>query len=700
VLLEEVGASQAGTEYRAAKLGPAGLERVVSLERIRSNLCQNDAAVQDLMGQVRFAAQMHHLNILKTYTIGKVGSACFISSEFVEGQTLRTIFARSRQEGLPLAIDQALSIAGKACAALESAHSRRTEKGEQYYHGFLRPSNVLVSYEGEVRVRGFGYWASRAREMCGPAEEDFFYLAPEQVLGQKGDPRSDVFALGAILFEALTGTALFAEGRRDDVTGRLTSARLQVSNGEEALPGPIGEILGRSLAQEPSERYSEIGEMWKALDGFLYSAGLSATTFDLAFYMHSLFREDIDREAKALQEEKEAVQREFLLSQTKDVVEPVAAPTSTPASPHPTTAPPPPADVAVPAPLITAESAKPSPSTPPPGRIPQHVTLAPTNASSPNERRKSLPRPWPKILGSAAALVLLAFGGYVVMAQKHRTTAPSPSPPEAPEIAAQAQALEEKVRLAEVEAARARAEAEGTPVSTPAQVPGPQKAKDPGPPEVKASPPRKDKDKENDRDPRTRKEQKNVEKDRTENRSLAKDPKEAPLASSVDEKPPIEKEPVNPITAPSPATAVASNTPPATLPVAPTNVPSPAAPSRVLVRPGTLVNLGDAGVVPPALIAGTGPSRAGNQKVAGTVELEVLVDEKGNVADAKVIAESPPRTALNDGAQKGLSTAIEGARRAKYKPATKDGIPVKVWMRISLKYAAADTFRPPTWAGH
>ena len=330
VLLEEIDASGLGTEYRAAKLGPTGFEKIVTVLRLTPALSANAEGVKLLMDQVKFAAQLQNPNIIKILGIGgKVGSPCWVSYEFFEGKNLKAVFGRCRQEGFPFSIDHALLITSKVSTALEYAHARKTESGGRYFHGFVTPANVLVSYEGEVRLRGFGYWPARVRELGAVSESDALYLAPEQAAGGAGDAKSDTFSVGALLFEMLTGQPLQEAGKPFD-PARVTGARLQnPTTDDDAIPKPIREILQKSLAADPAARYADIHEMRKAVDALLFSGDFSPTTFNLAFFMHSLFRDDIDRETKTLQEEKEATYLEFL---AEDAAKPPAVAAVAPAA--------------------------------------------------------------------------------------------------------------------------------------------------------------------------------------------------------------------------------------------------------------------------------------------------------------------------------------------------------------------------------
>src|SRR5262249_27076189 len=280
------------------------------------DLSGNAETVKSLMDQVKFAAQLQNPNFVKLYGVGRVPGAeasFYISHEFIEGKSLQAVFARGRQEGVPFSVDHALLIASKVCSAVEYAHGRKTEGGAKSFHGMVTPANVVVSYEGEVRTRGFGYWPARLREAGGLTPEETLYLAPEQAAGGMGDTRSDIFAVGALVFQMLTGERFFPESRDVDFAKRLADARLlNPTSEDDALPKPLRESLRRPLPADPGARYAEVAELRKAVDTLLFSGDSAPTTFNLAFFMHSLFREDIDRETRSLKDERDANYAEYI----------------------------------------------------------------------------------------------------------------------------------------------------------------------------------------------------------------------------------------------------------------------------------------------------------------------------------------------------------------------------------------------------
>jgi TonB family protein len=685
VLLEEVENVGIGHEYRAAKLGTTGLEKIVSVLRLKPPLASNAEAVKSLMDQVKFAAQLQNPNVLKIYGIGKVDTAYYISYEFLEGKSLRAIFTRCRQEGFPFSVDHALLIASKICSALEYAHSRKNETGGRYFHGLVTPGSVLVSYEGEVRLRGFGYWHSRLREAGALPEEASLYLAPEQADGGAGDTRADVFAVGAILFETLTGEPLLQAGRAGDPATRVAKAKLQSpTTDDDSLPKPIADILQRALAEDPAARYAEILEMRKAVDTLLFSGDFTPTTFNLAFFMHSLFREDIERESKSLKEEKDTSYIEFLTdtgqlaraasatlpgvpAETVEmrapsadatvIVPPVAAPHHPPAVSHG------PAHAPAPLPLV--------PPPPPPHREPvahppahrEPVHTPPPAHADSFSFHKQEPKAASKmpliIGGAAAALVLAGVGGYFVY--KKVASGPPPAPTtttlsaEAAAAVARVKELEDKLKAIEAEKAAAEAKAaEDAKKKIEAQAAAKGQQADPA--AVQKA-----------QEEAAKKARAEQEKKAADERKRLEEEKKAEEARVAEERRRAEEEAAR--------IAAATTT---TLPVATTTTQAP----QPAIRPGTLVNLSDPGVIAPVaerVSPPLYPEIARRQGLEGTVELNVLVDERGSVQDVQVVTGAGGKAGLNE-------AAADNVRKRKYRPATKEGVPVKVWVPVRVQF--------------
>ena len=619
VLLEESDATGLGREYRAAKLGSAGLEKIVTILRLGPAISGNAEIARSLMDQAKVAAQLQSPHILKIFGIGKVEQTYYISYEHTEGKSLRAILERCREEVFPLQIEHSLLIASKVCSALEYAHGRKNDAG-RYLHGFLTPSAILVSYEGEIRVKGFGYWPSRVKEVLAPQE--LRYLAPEQRNGP-GEPSSDLFALGAILFEALTGHVPSPGAEVDQVA----SARLASPQGDDdRIPAPVAEILRRSLASDPAARYPDVQDMRKALDTLLFSGDFSPTTFNLAFFMHSLYREDIEREARRLKEDREASYLEFLTDEVARI-----APPGAPASVSPPSARPEPPDARA---VVSRLPTPPLPEVPPLGPVgasaahPSHegtghgVTSKEAAAGFTFHKEEKKPKGSP--LAVALLLVLLLGGAAAYYFLLVRPQAiPVPPPPIAPPATLSAEALAAQARIKELEDKLKALEEEKALAATTAADEAKKKI------EAQAAAKGQTVDPaalEKAREEARRKA--NADQDRRQQEELRRleEQKKGEEARVAEEKRRADEQ------AKSEAAAAAA--------AAATPSPTEAPPSLAPVKPGALVALTDAGVVPPLVDRQPQlvyPPIALRQRVDGIVELSVLVDEKGNVADVTVV---------------------------------------------------------------
>jgi serine/threonine-protein kinase len=693
VLLEESEQTGLGVEYRAAKLGPAGLEKIVTILRLKPAISGQPEVARALMEQAKLAAQLQNPNILKIFGIGKVEQSYYISYEFLEGRSLRSILDRCREEVFPFAADHALLVASKVAAALEYVHGRKNESGARCIHGLLSPSCILVSYEGEVRVKGFGYWQSRLREAGVLGEADLRWLAPEQMTGS-ADPRADIYSLGAVLFETLTGEP---PPRGAEAASLVGSAKVKSQSGdEEGIPQPLADILVRALAADPARRYGEIQEMRKTIDTHLFSGDFTPTTFNLAFFMHSLFRDDIDREAKTVKEEREASYAEYASEEVarSSLAVPAGFVSAAPL-PDTKTEPVDPRLLAAAAAAVARSEAmvsepefsQPEPEEPPFGGAESSAVAPPegTPGASAKEaaagftfhKKEARGGRAPVLAGGALVVAFLAAGVFYVLRVSQPAAVPVPTAPPtttlaAEVVAAQARVKELEERLASLEAEKQQAEAKAAEdakkkVEAQAKAKGQavdptamEKAQDDARQKAKAEAERKQQEEQ-----RRLEEEKKAEEARlAEERRRAEEAATARAAQEQAARIAQEQATPRPTVEPSVTTA----DPPTT--------------TLGGLRPGTLVDLGDMGVIAPVVERKPPlqyPPIALRQRAEGTVELNVLVDDKGGVTDAQILTQPGGKTGLAE-------AAIDNVRRWRYRPATKDGVPVKVWMTVRVRF--------------
>jgi serine/threonine-protein kinase len=258
------------------------LDRFVLLKRLRPAFRTDDELTARFQDEARIAARIQHPNVVSIYSFGKDETGAYIIGEFVEGFDLARLIGRSA-----IPPDVALYVLGQSARGLKAAHDRHV------LHRDLKPSNILVSHDGEVKLSDFGMASistvtdALAHEIRGtPA-----YLAPEQILANDVDERSDLFSLGATFYEMLTGRAAFrGESTQATIDAVLNHDPLPYLSTTIGVDGRMQELCSRLLAREPKERYESAGEVIYAVKACSAARGAAIDAAAL-----STFLDDPDR---------------------------------------------------------------------------------------------------------------------------------------------------------------------------------------------------------------------------------------------------------------------------------------------------------------------------------------------------------------------------------------------------------------------
>jgi serine/threonine-protein kinase len=280
--------------FLAVKTGPDGFERRVALKRILPHLSESDEFRTMFLDEARLAARLSHPHVVQVFDFGKVDDYSFIAMELVDGVDLGRLVDQPPgalgEPPKPVPFAVAARIFADAAGGLHHAHS------VGLVHRDVTPQNILVSYEGVVKIVDFGIakaaWQAR-HTRPGVVKGKFAYLSPEQVDGRVLDGRSDVFSLGICLWETLTGAALI---RRDDAR----AAMRQIRDGDGAdfaaaarrrrpdLPEGLERILARALAVDVDERYESAGELQADLERYLKGAAELATAREVGEFVSAV----------------------------------------------------------------------------------------------------------------------------------------------------------------------------------------------------------------------------------------------------------------------------------------------------------------------------------------------------------------------------------------------------------------------------
>jgi TonB family protein len=636
LLLKKLTEDPLGETFRAGRVGAEGMEQVVLLRVLNGKGLDGEKLWSKVSGRAAIQSILKSPNIGNGVDLGRVRSFPYVAYDYISGKNLATLFAQSARQHSAIPTDHALLIAERIALALAAAHESRTQD-ERVLHGFVVPHLVMISNEGETRLLGFEV-APGLRDLAADgwqADTIRSYVSPEVLAGSPLTRSDDVYSLGAVLFELLTGERLPAEAPEGH--GARVDAAVLAHDGTP-LPAAVAALLKKSLVPR-EQRIADAMTWHKTLSKLMIDGHFSPTTFNLAFFMHNLFRDEIERENQEIQAEKKL-----------ELARPAALAAAAPA--------------AAPQDLREVTGVR-------------EATWPGTRAQVAKEAAASKPL-WIGV--AAAALIALAAGGYFLFGRG--TAAPKNAVPAA------SSPVQTAALPGAVPAAGAAASPAGlTPEEIQAQIQQMFEAKQK---ELEAQTQAK-------YDEQIKQLQRQLEESR---RAAAEPARPAPQqeepAPAVETRTAPRPEPAAPppvtppqASAPAPQTSAAGAQPSdrtterevesAPAPANPAPVQTP--PRQQQVQVGDLVQSGP-GVVPAKLVSQPDPRyppAAKRLNRTAQVDIKVLVDEKGRVQDTELL-----------GAKQGFGfdeAALDAARRATFQPATKDGIRVKMWriVRVSFK---------------
>jgi serine/threonine protein kinase len=281
--------------YLARGEGVAGVERYCVLKRILRERADDTQLIQMFLDEARLAAQLQHPNIASVHDVGKLGDSYFFTMEYVHGETVRSLLQRlvDLDRKLPLAC--ALTIVAGTAAGLHHAHERTGIDGRPLgiVHRDVSPSNLMVSYEGNIKVVDFGVAKATRRAIetrSGQVKGKISYLSPEQCRGAPVDRRSDLFSLGIVMWELLTCDRLY---RRDSDFANMTAITSEVPVPPSALrpdvPREVDDMVLRLLAKPAGERFQTAAAVVDWIEAFAVQAGILLSPSSLGRFIRDLF---------------------------------------------------------------------------------------------------------------------------------------------------------------------------------------------------------------------------------------------------------------------------------------------------------------------------------------------------------------------------------------------------------------------------
>src|SRR6184192_2251421 len=276
-LLDRINVGGMAEVFKAKAFGVEGFERLVAVKRILPNIAEDEEFIAMFIDEAKIAVQLQHANIAQIFDLGKVDDSFFIALEYVLGRDLRAIFDRLRQRSELMGFAQACFIVMQVCEGLDYAHNKRDAQGHELHlvHRDISPQNVLIGFEGEIKLIDFGIAKAAgkaSKTQAGILKGKFGYMSPEQVRGLPLDRRSDIFSLGIVLYELLTGERLFVGESDFSTLEKVKNVEIMPPSAyNRKIPEEIERIVLKALAKDVDDRYQNAIDLHDELQAFVYT---------------------------------------------------------------------------------------------------------------------------------------------------------------------------------------------------------------------------------------------------------------------------------------------------------------------------------------------------------------------------------------------------------------------------------------------
>lgn len=296
LLLERLAAGGMAEVYLAKSIGANGINKFVAIKRILPQYSDNAEFIDMFKEEAKIAVNLNHSNIVSIYDFGIEKHQFFLVMEFVEGQNLRQILNHMKKEGKELSLDQIIYLVKEVAAGLDHAHrclDGTTGRPLNITHRDMSPQNVMLSFEGEIKIVDFGIAKAETQvenTRAGTIKGKFGYMSPEQADGHAVDPRTDIFSLGIVLWELLAKDRLFTGQNEAATLRKVRECQVpSLRKVNSAISPELERICMKALAKDKSLRYQTAAAFHKDLNRFLNTQYPEFSTQEFSKYMKSLY---------------------------------------------------------------------------------------------------------------------------------------------------------------------------------------------------------------------------------------------------------------------------------------------------------------------------------------------------------------------------------------------------------------------------
>ncbi|MGH7829947.1 MAG: serine/threonine protein kinase, partial [Candidatus Binatia bacterium] len=297
-ILEKIAQGGMAEIFKGLTYDFSGLKKFIVIKRILPHIAVNKNFIKMLIDEAKIAVRLSHGNIAQTFDLGKVAEDYFIVMEYVDGKTLSQVFKKSAELKIPIPIPLCAHVAREICHGLDYIHRAKDELGRslEIVHRDISPQNVIVSDSGNVKIVDFGV-AKAAFKLSelerGVLKGKFAYMSPEQTEGYSIDARSDIFSLGVVLWETLSGRRLFKRKSNAETIEAVQHMTVYPPSAyRNEVPSELDDIVMKALERNSENRYPQASDMGLALTKFLLRFYPDFKPHLIGDFLQDIFQDD------------------------------------------------------------------------------------------------------------------------------------------------------------------------------------------------------------------------------------------------------------------------------------------------------------------------------------------------------------------------------------------------------------------------
>lgn len=307
ILLEKLAAGGMAEIYLAKSLGAQGVNKFLAVKRILPQFCENPEFKEMFREEAKIAVNLRHSNVVPIFDFGEEKNQFYIVMDYVEGRNLRQILNELKRQQIQFSVEQICYIIRDAAGGLDHAHrciDGSTGRPLNIIHRDISPQNVMISFEGEVKIIDFGIAKAETQleaTKAGTLKGKFGYMSPEQADGQSIDVRTDIFSLGIVLWELLANDRLFTASSEAAILRKIRDCQVpSIRKINPNVPPELEKIVNKVLAKDPNLRYQTAAALHKDLNRFLNTQYPDFNSQDFAVFIKNAFAQSYQETKRKL----------------------------------------------------------------------------------------------------------------------------------------------------------------------------------------------------------------------------------------------------------------------------------------------------------------------------------------------------------------------------------------------------------------